>query len=199
MTCVCQQDKNHELRIKQNEFDESRFDTVRPIRRTNKFSEVNSILVSWMRHIVKHWKIISQNTRKESNKRSVTNLWLHLCGINYHASKIIWHDWCDAMMSLNLRLVWKCIRLKSKWWRYKIVSFVFFVLICILMILVLALTVFSVLYRRAQELIQVSKIVLHKMFSICFGKLSSGWENWIHSDVIIFEKIKSKKNPKTNI
>ena len=104
--------KNHELRIKQNEFDESRFDTVRPIRRTNKFSEVNSILVSWMRHIVKHWKIISQNTRKESNKRSVTNLWLHLCGINYHASKIIWHDWCDAMMSLNLRLGWKYIRLK---------------------------------------------------------------------------------------
>ena len=46
--------------------------------------------VNWMRLIVKHWKIISQNRRKENSKRSVTNLWLHSCLRNYLKWLIWW-------------------------------------------------------------------------------------------------------------
>ena len=45
-----------------------------------------------MRLIVKHWKIILQNRRKENSKRSVTNLWLHSC------LKNMWHNWSDAKL-----------------------------------------------------------------------------------------------------
>ena len=103
-----------------------------------------------MKLIEKHWKIISRNRRNENSKRLVTNLELHLYLLmNLYVIWLMWHN--DVTMCTN---VWSDMFHWIHLWRWKIVSFVFFILICVLMILVLALTVFSILYRRAQEPIQ---------------------------------------------